>query len=86
MPLNQWLHIAYKIAHKFFIEDIHTNIDEKDKNFNTKQNLDITEIKREIIDKLSPNHLCGAKENKIKSKYTKVFIDNIAEYFSNQEI
>ena len=58
----------------FLIEDIHTKIDEKGKNFNTKQNLDIAEIKNEILDKLSSSHLYGVTENKIKTESTNVFI------------
>ena len=79
--------ISYKIVHKFFLEDIvNQNLKENDKNSNTEQYLIIKEIKKEILDKLSPSHLYNSEQNYKKIDYTNSFNNNIAEYFNHQEI
>ena len=52
---------------KFFIEDIKTNAKSAEKNFNSQQKIDIDEIKKEILEKLSPNY-SFIKEQNIKKK------------------
>ena len=79
--------ISYKIVHKFFLEDIgNQNLKENDKNFNTEQYLNIKEIKKEILDKLSPSNLYNSEQNSKKIDYTNTFNNNIVEYFNHQEI
>ena len=78
--------ISYNIAQKFFIEDIHTSVENKEDNFNTKQSLDIEEIKRAMIDKLSPIAECNIEDNETKNGYLNEFNDNLIEYFSHQGI
>ena len=56
--------ISYKMTYKFFIEDINTNAKSAEKNFNTQQKIDIDEIKKDILDKLSPNQNLTIEQNK----------------------
>ena len=76
--------ISYKIANKFFIEDIETDVSKKEKNFTAKQILDINEIKKEIIDKLSPVLGANFNENTKKKDISSEFQANVNLYFKYQ--
>ena len=74
------------MTYKFFIEDIKTNAKSAEKNFNSQQKIDIDEIKKEILEKLSPNYSFIKEQNIKKKEYVETFNENIIEYFDNQEI
>ena len=76
--------ISYKIANKFFIENIETDVSIKEKNFTAKQSLDINEIKKEIIDKLSPVLGANFNKNTRKKDISSECQDNINVYFQYQ--
>ena len=73
------------MTYKFFIEDIKTDVKSAEKNFNTQQNIDIDEIKKKILEKLSLNHNFTKEENIKKKGYVDTFNDKIIEYFDNKE-
>ena len=78
--------ISYNISRKFFIEDINSDVKAKESNFNNDEELDLNEIKMEILNNLSPNNILNREDNNKKAQYISDFNKNIIEYFSYQSI
>ncbi len=78
--------ISYNISRKCFIEDINSDVKTKESNFINDENIDINEIKMEIVNKLSTDNFSKKDDNNKKIKYISDFNKNITEYFSYQSI
>ena len=71
--------IGYKMLNKFFIEDIKIA-----DNFNTEQSLNISDMNKEIINKLYPTPSSSIEENKERNVISFNFTENVNYYYSLQ--
>ena len=72
--------IGYKMVNKFFIEDIKI----MDNNFNTQQSLNISDMNKEIINKLYPTPSSSFEENKKRNDFSFNYNNNVNDYYSLQ--
>ncbi len=76
--------ISYNISKKFYLEDIDSSPEKKNKNFNTNKSLDINKLKEEIILKLLPSNEVSNSENIERGKTIAGFLDKLNQFYSYQ--